>query len=107
MTHDLREVNQQLLDAAARLVDEWPDLPTGSVLRCFSRAVWIVRGTGCPPDRVAAEAARLACSLLELRGATGSDGATGAALDMVGARVPEQRPARPAEAGRAAGDGSR
>lgn len=106
MTHDLREVNQQLLDAAARLVDEWPDLPTGSVLRCFSRAVWIVRGTGCPPDRLAAEAARLACSLLELRGATGSDGAT-VALDMVGARVPEQRPGPSAGAGLAAGDGSR
>ena len=67
MTHDLKEANQQLLDAAARLVDEWPDLPTGSVLRCFARAVWIVRGAGCPPDRLAEEAACLASSLLQLR----------------------------------------
>lgn len=103
-SHDLKEANQQLLDGAARLVDEWPGLPTGSVLRCFARAVWIVRGTGCPPERLAAEAARLASSLLELRGATGADGATVAVLDL-GARVPKQRPGRSAGPGRAADDG--
>lgn len=76
MAQDLKEANERLLDAAARLVEEWPDVPTGSVLRCFSRAVWIVRGAGCPPDRLAAESSRLASALLELRGATGSDGPT-------------------------------
>lgn len=71
-SREMREANQQLLDTAAGLVEEWPEVPTGSVLRCFSRAVWIVRGAGCPPERLPAEAARLACALLELRAAPGA-----------------------------------
>jgi hypothetical protein len=53
-----------LVDAAVRLVEERPDLPAGSVLRCFARAVLITRRTGVPAEGVAAQADLLARRLL-------------------------------------------
>ena len=40
------DVNRQLLDCAERLVEEYPDHPAGSVLRCFARAVRLARARG-------------------------------------------------------------
>ena len=67
---DLRQMNQSLLDTAAHLVEERNDLPAGSVLRCFSRAVRHVRQSGCPTPQLAAEAERIARALLSLRTVT-------------------------------------
>jgi hypothetical protein len=53
-----------LVDAAVRLVEERPDLPAGSVLRCFSRAVLITRRAGVPADGLASQADLLARRLL-------------------------------------------
>ena len=53
-----------LVDAAVRLVEERPDLPAGSVLRCFSRAVLITRRTGVPADGLVLQADQLARRLL-------------------------------------------
>ena len=39
MTQSARLTNQSLREAADRLVEERPDLPPGSVLRCFSKSV--------------------------------------------------------------------
>jgi len=89
-SRDMRQANQELLDAAALLVDEWEDVPTGSVLRCFSRAVWVVRGRGCPPERLAAEAMSLARALLALRGAMVA-GETVAVRETITDVVPEPR----------------
>jgi hypothetical protein len=59
-TLEPRQANQALLDAVARLVDERDDLPAGSVLRCFARAVRQVRQAGCPTAQLAVEVERVA-----------------------------------------------
>lgn len=43
----VREVRVELLNAAERLARERSDLPTGTVLRCFSVAVQAARRAGC------------------------------------------------------------
>lgn len=53
---ETRQANQALLDTAARMVDEFDDVPAGRVLRSFSRAVGQLRRDGCPTPRLAAEA---------------------------------------------------
>lgn len=63
----LRVTNQSLREAADRLVDERPDLPPGSVLRCFSRSVRAALLSGCPATRVAGEAERLTREMLAQR----------------------------------------
>ncbi|HET8560761.1 MAG TPA: hypothetical protein VFL69_09610 [Marmoricola sp.] len=59
--------NQELLDAAQQLVDEYDDLTAGSVLRCYARAVRRSVRTGCPPGRLAREAELLARHMLVAR----------------------------------------
>lgn len=59
--------NQDLRDAASRLVEEWRDLPPGSVLRCFARSVRAVLRAGCAPPHVAGEAERVTRELLAQR----------------------------------------
>ena len=61
---DVQQAHKDLLETAARMVDEMPDVPAGRVLRCFSRAVGQVRREGCPPTRLAPEAEALARDLL-------------------------------------------
>lgn len=65
---EVRSAQQALTDAAWGLVAEWADLPAGSVLRCYSRAVLRVRRAGTPSEAVAEEAVRLARGLLAARG---------------------------------------
>jgi hypothetical protein len=67
-TDTVRQVNQALRDAAARLVAERGDLPAGSVLRCFSRAVRDALRSGCSSADLASEAEWRARGLLERRG---------------------------------------
>ena len=55
----------QLLGVADRLVAEFAELPTGSVLRCYARAVYVARHQR--GSNVADDAERLARSWLSLR----------------------------------------
>jgi hypothetical protein len=64
---EVRQTNQALLDAAARLVNELDEVPAGAVLRCFSRAVRTARQEGCPVTQLPVEAERLARELLAQR----------------------------------------
>lgn len=59
--------NQDLRDAASRLVEEWRELPPGSVLRCFARSVRAVLRAGCAPPHVPGEAERMTRELLAHR----------------------------------------
>jgi hypothetical protein len=63
----VRNLNQQLLQAAERLVREYDDLAAGSVLRCYARAVQRRTRTGCPADVLAESAERLAREQLDRR----------------------------------------
>jgi hypothetical protein len=56
-----------LVDAASRLVAARSDLPAGSVLRCFARAVALARRTGVPTAELPARAEALAHELLAAR----------------------------------------
>jgi hypothetical protein len=60
-------LNERLLDAADRLIAEFDELPSGSVLRCLSRANVVVRRAGTPVDFVPEAAERTARQLLSVR----------------------------------------
>lgn len=62
----------RLTDAALRLVADRSDLPAGSVLRCFSRAVVVTRRRGVPHDVVPERAFALAHQLLAARADPGA-----------------------------------
>jgi hypothetical protein len=66
-TTDVLASQAVLVDAALRLVAERPDLPAGSVLRCYARAVAVVRRAGVQPDAVADRAGEFARRLLAAR----------------------------------------
>ncbi|MFN8195908.1 MAG: hypothetical protein U0R80_16725 [Nocardioidaceae bacterium] len=59
--------NRRLLVIAEQLVTEYDDVPTGSVLRCLSRAVGAARAKACAPDEVPELAERLARDMLGRR----------------------------------------
>jgi len=61
---EVKQAHQALLDSVASLVDEFDDIPTGRVLRCFSRAVGCARREGCPTKWLPEEAERLAREML-------------------------------------------
>lgn len=65
---EVRQVHEDLLDAAARLVEEITDAPAGVVLRSYWRAVRFVRHAGCPLPALATEADLVARDLLAARG---------------------------------------
>ena len=81
--------NDALREAEARLLAEREDLPAGSVLRCFCRAVRATILTGCPPPQVVAEAERLTQELLARR-PSGAQARRGS-RQVAGARVPPPR----------------
>lgn len=58
--------NRQLLDVAQVLAQSY-DLPTGSVLRCLSRAAHRARLAGCPPDALPQRAETSARRMLDRR----------------------------------------
>lgn len=70
--HDAVTTQAALVAAALRLVDDHPDIAAGSVLRCFSRAVVIVRRTGTPSPVLADRAEMLARQMLAARNQSGS-----------------------------------
>lgn len=59
MTQAVQSTNRALREAADRLLAERRDLPPGSVLRCFSKAVRTALLRGHPFHEVAAVAERL------------------------------------------------
>lgn len=65
---EVRQAHTDMLDAAARLVEEIEDVPAGVVLRSYWRAVRLVRHAGCPLPAMATEADRVARDLLVARG---------------------------------------
>jgi hypothetical protein len=60
-------VDQDLLETAWRLAEEYGDVPTGSVLRCFARAVRRARGCGVALVDLPAAADRIARFQLDAR----------------------------------------
>jgi len=60
-------LRRRLVDAAASLADEFGALPAGSVLRCYARAVQVVRREGCGDDELPAAARRAAVEMLRAR----------------------------------------
>lgn len=63
----IERVNRELLDIADRLVADYDDIATGSVLRCLSRAVCAARAKTADPDEVPALAELLAREMLARR----------------------------------------
>lgn len=57
---------RELLDVAQTLAQSY-DLPTGSVLRCLSRAAHRARLAGCPPDALPQRAETAARRTLDRR----------------------------------------
>jgi hypothetical protein len=60
-------VRRELVDTADRLVHEYDDLPPGSVLRCYSRAVTGARRAGVQEPALAEVAERHTRSILARR----------------------------------------
>ena len=60
-------LRRRLLDAAASLADEYGALPAGSVLRCYARAVQLMRREGCRDDELPSAARRAAAEMLRAR----------------------------------------
>lgn len=65
---EVRQAQKEMLDAAARLVEDVDDAPAGVVLRSYWRAVRVLRRAGCPLPAMAAEADLVARDLLVARG---------------------------------------
>jgi hypothetical protein len=80
-----------LVDAAARLVADHSDLPAGSVLRCFARAVALARRTGVPAADLPARAETLAAEMLAARRRPARPGSTRARRVIGALAWPEQR----------------
>lgn len=59
-----------LVDAAMRLVDDYPGIPAGSVLRCYSRAVTLLRLAQTPSSQLPTRAVVLAARMLAARNRT-------------------------------------
>jgi len=49
-------LGEDLLEVGQRLTREHPDVPAGSVLRCYARAVRNARMWGCPAEHLPATA---------------------------------------------------
>jgi hypothetical protein len=61
-------VNHQMLEVAERLTAEFDQLPAGSVMRCFARAVQVARRSGCPAAALPQTAERMTRLALAERG---------------------------------------
>ena len=60
-------IQDELMSLTIRLVEEYPEMPAGSVMRCVARAVRRTVVAGTPGDQVPAEAERAARLALERR----------------------------------------
>jgi len=68
-------VDDELLGVTVRLIEQFPQVPAGSVMRLVGRVVHGARWTGVPPDLLPVETERTARILLTRRcsGASGAD----------------------------------
>ena len=73
-TYDAVTTQAALMTVALRLVDEHPDVPAGSVLRCFSRAVVITRRSGVQHRLLVERSESLARQMLAARNRPGTPG---------------------------------
>jgi hypothetical protein len=64
-------IQAELIDAALRLVDDHPGTPAGSVLRCYSRMVRLMRRAGTPMSQLPTEAEALTSQVLAARNRPG------------------------------------
>jgi hypothetical protein len=60
-------LRRRLVETAAGLADEYGAHPAGSVLRCYARAVRLMRRAGCGDDELPAAARRAAVEMLSAR----------------------------------------
>jgi hypothetical protein len=68
---DAMNTQEALVEAALRLVDDYPDIAAGSVLRCYARAVRVVQQAHTPLSHVPIQAEILASQLLAARNGPG------------------------------------
>ncbi|MFC4787299.1 hypothetical protein ACT8ZV_22675 [Nocardioides sp. MAHUQ-72] len=61
------DLHRQLLETAFDLSQEFDEVPAGSVMRCFARAVHLARLDGASGSRLVDEARRIAVSALRER----------------------------------------
>jgi hypothetical protein len=62
-----RSVNDELLGVTVRLIEEFPEIAAGSVMRLVGRVVRSARWTGVPADLLAGETERTSRILLKRR----------------------------------------
>jgi hypothetical protein len=55
------------MEVADRLIRDYDEVTTGSILRCLSRAVRQVRRSGCPLDKLLSQAETTARTMLDYR----------------------------------------
>lgn len=65
--NEAQKVQCDLLDTAWRLADEHPELPAGTVLRCFARAVRTARACGVALSDLTVVAEKIARTHLDAR----------------------------------------
>jgi hypothetical protein len=65
---DAERLSTELLRVADRLVEDFAEVPAGSVLRCLARAVHMVRVRGSAPEDLGTRAEELARHMLRDRG---------------------------------------
>lgn len=68
-----RSVNDELLGVTVRLIEEFPEVPAGSVMRLVGRVVRSARWTGVPQDLLAEESERTSRILLTRRSLGAAD----------------------------------
>lgn len=68
MATDAERLSTELLHVADGLVEDFAEVPAGSVLRCLARAVHSVRVRGCAPEDLGTRAEELVRHMLRDRG---------------------------------------
>ena len=76
MAPDAERLSTELLEVADRLVEDFAEVPAGSVLRCLATAVHMARGAGSPPEDLGTRAEELARRMLRDRGCVEEPDAT-------------------------------
>lgn len=72
--HGVVDLHRILLETAGELTAEFDELPAGSVMRCFGRAVKLARAQGVSGTALPEAARRLARASLRERGCGGRPG---------------------------------
>ena len=64
MVPESERLSTQLLEVADRLVEDFAEVPAGSVLRCLARAVQMARASGSPAEDLDTRAEETARQML-------------------------------------------